>query len=74
MPKSAARVLGLLPYRARQDVVARGAKAQVAHRENRLTDGTRGKKSVITRIRQKPDISQWSPFKGQGQGVHSSGV
>ena len=74
MPKSAARVLGLLPYRSRRDVVAHGAKAQVACGEDRLTDGTQGKKSAITRIGQKPNIGQWSPSKGQGQGAHSSRV
>ena len=74
MPKSAARALGLLPYCSRQDVVAHSAKAQVAHGEDGPTDGTQGEKSAITRIGQKPDIGQWSPSKGQGQGAHSSRV
>jgi hypothetical protein len=51
-----------------------GAKAQVARGEDGPTDGTWGEKSVIMRIGQKPNIGQWSPSKGQGQGVHSSGV
>ena len=64
----------MLPYHLRRDVAVCGAKAQVAHGEDRPTDGTWGEKSVIMRIGQKPDIGKWSPSKGQGQGVHSSGV
>ena len=43
MPKSAARVLGLLPYRSRQDVAVRGAMARAARGEDGLTDGTWGR-------------------------------
>ena len=68
MPKSAARALGLLPYRSRRDVVVRGAMARAACGEDGPTDGTRGEKSAITRIGWKPDVSRWSPSKGQGQG------
>ena len=68
MPKSAARALDLLPYRSRRDVAACSAMARAARREDGPTDGTWGGKSAITRIRQKPDISQRSPSEGQGQG------
>ena len=53
MPKSAARALGLLPYCSRQDIVACGAVAQAACREDRPTDGMWGKKSAITMMRRR---------------------
>ena len=39
MPKLAARALGLLPYLLRQDIAVCGAMAQVARKEDGLTDG-----------------------------------
>ena len=42
--------------------------ARAAHGEDGPTDGTRGEKSAIMRIGQKPDVGRRSPSKGQGQG------
>ena len=74
MPKSAARALGLLPYRSRRDVAARGAMARAARGEDGPTDGTRGREvsdhENRTETRHRPKVS----LQGTGTGVRSNGV
>jgi hypothetical protein len=69
MLKSAARVLGLLPYRLRAEhSSARPSGPGSPKERSGQTDDMWGNMLAITSIGQKPDIGQGPLSKGQGQG------